>query len=81
MERAWYGPNTHSGRNKKKQPRFKLGISWRVALSAFLCSRVLFAYFNSFGIRSSNMMAKWFRASFQLWIALVQRFEASLMAR
>ena len=43
-------------------------------------AEILLVYPLRAGIRSSNMMAKWLRVSFQLRRALVHRFEASLTA-
>jgi hypothetical protein len=53
----------------------------RRGLSAFLCQSDWAGYFPvSSGIRSSNMMAKWFSADFQWWIGRVHFFDASLIA-
>ena len=50
-------------------------------LYVFLCQPNGIRYFPvSSGIRSSNMMAKWFNADFQLRIGIVHFFDASLIA-
>ena len=56
-------------------------IAGRLGLSQILCQspRVRYLLVSS-GIRSSNRMAKWFNASFQCRIGIVQRFDASRIA-
>ena len=73
-----FGCYLGTGKESFLPPR---GQAEKLGLYGFLCqpSRARYLLVNS-GSRSSNMMAKWFNASFQRRTGIVQRCEASRIA-
>jgi len=77
--KAWWAlslpmqPGRWQGRHREQRRRV---LPVRIFVSA---SRLRHFPVSS-GMRSSNMMAKWFNADFQLRIGIVRRFDASLIA-
>ena len=58
-----------------------LGGPVRIFVSASRLGLCIVGYPLTSGMRSSNMIAKWFKAAFQLRIGIFHFFDASLIAR